>query len=90
MHKLRLDLDRLQVESFDTRPASLTPRGTVRANDEAVVGTWTITVVTPHITQNYFETCWYDCTTYEEDMSCGRSCVEGGYNECREVEAVYA
>jgi hypothetical protein len=36
MNKVRLNLEQLQVESFDTQP-SYTPRGTVRGNfDEAV------------------------------------------------------
>ena len=35
MHKLKLDLDALAVESFDTRPGSPRPRGTVAGHADA-------------------------------------------------------
>ena len=88
MEKLRLDIDALQVESFDATPRRR-GAGTVVGNEDTTV-TVTIYTVTPYITNTCTEaqneTCYYDCTTMEEDMTCMPSCVEFDGNISR-VEA---
>lgn len=69
MSKLRLDLDALQVESFDTRPGASRPRGTVqghgRDTDLAACGDATFPV-----------SCWDDSCA-GSCASCDGSCVAG-------------
>lgn len=71
MKKLRLDLDDLRVDAFVTTPTG--GRGTINARDSAMVIT-----ITPAITlyctglENY--SCYEDCTTQGEDLSCRPTC----------------
>ena len=53
MKKLKLDLDRLDVKSFDAGAAPLALEGTVRAHSDPVVATWIATIVTPPVV-SYF------------------------------------
>jgi hypothetical protein len=91
MEKLRLDIDALQVESFDATPRRRAA-GTVVGHEDAEITFTTIFTITPYITNGCTEaqneTCYYDCTTMEEDMTCMPSCVEYDGNICRtEAEA---
>jgi hypothetical protein len=72
MHKLKLDLDQLIVESFDTNASGLARRGTVRAFSH-VCGPTVIDF-----------TCMNTCGTCDATCSCGGSCggtcgCTGGY-----------
>ncbi|HEU4949956.1 MAG TPA: hypothetical protein VFT11_04255 [Candidatus Deferrimicrobiaceae bacterium] len=76
MGKLRLEIEALQVDSFGTGPEA-GARGTVRGNDQLVLTTPIIvtfleTCLTCNAAQN---TCYYDCNTQEEDLSCRPSCL---------------
>jgi hypothetical protein len=62
MKKLTLDLDALEVDAFDTLPTG--GRGTVAGRD-AEVGTYTAV-------EDY--SCYEDCTTRGEDLSCQPTC----------------
>jgi len=62
MKKLTLDLDALEVEAFETLPAG--GRGTVAGRD-AETGNCTGV-------ENY--SCYEDCTTLGEDLSCQPTC----------------
>jgi hypothetical protein len=71
MHKLKLDLDQLAVESFDTIPSDGARRGTVQGFGP-----------TPLITCN---TCYDTCASCGGtcDNSCGGTCYCGsGYYTC--------
>lgn len=65
MRKLRLDPDDLRVETFATLRAD--GRGTVDANEAmgADAGGWTAV-------EDY--SCYEDCTTQGEDLSCRATC----------------
>jgi hypothetical protein len=67
-NKLRLDLDALAVESFDTRPA-LAPRGTIVAHDSATE---------PQDPQTIVNTC--DCPTAA--WTCGCTVPGSGQTYC--------
>ncbi len=68
MHKLKLDLDRLVVESFDTDASDSARRGTVRALSGFTVGPFTCVVET-------CDTCYDSC--YSCGGSCGGGCTNG-------------
>jgi hypothetical protein len=66
MHKLKLDLDRLTVESFETKASGVEWRGTVQANSHICAFT------------AIDNTCLTNCGTC--DASCGGTCgCSGGY-----------
>lgn len=68
--KLTLDLDRLQVESFDVAPSAGDQRGTVKA-----YATDFRCPTDDHPTMGYscyIDTCGYSCDTC--DFSCGGTC----------------
>jgi len=62
MKKLKLELESLTVEAFETLPAG--GRGTV-AGREAEVGNYSAV-------EDY--SCYEDCTTRGEDLSCQQTC----------------
>ena len=68
MHKLKLELDQLSVESFDVTTREGTPRGTVEAHGPTPVGTC----------NSCFET---DCTCDPSCASCV-SCYNTCNNTC--------
>ena len=63
MRKLRLDPENLRVESFATDRAG--GRGTVDANEAMAASGWTDV-------EEY--SCYEDCTTQGEDLSCRATC----------------
>jgi hypothetical protein len=63
MKRLKLDVDELLVESFNSTDAPTSQRGTVRAHGQAGQATYACTAG------------WYTCDTQE---SCDGTCVEGG------------
>jgi hypothetical protein len=67
MKKLTLDLDALTVEAFDTLPSG--GRGTVAGRD-AATGDYTAL-------EDY--SCYEDCTTRGEDLSCQATCASLTY-----------
>jgi hypothetical protein len=75
MHKLKLDLDQLTVDSFDTNPSESAPRGTVQAFGPTRIDP------TCYVT---CASCIMSCNTC--DLSCGYTCgytcgcgATGGY-----------
>ncbi len=75
MHKLKLDLDRLIVESFDTDASGIARRGTVRGHSGFSVGAFTCVV-------NTCDSCYDTC--YSCGGSCGAGCTGGNscYGSC--------
>ena len=71
MNKLKLNLDQLTVESFNTDASEVARRGTVRAHSELCIPTYG-----PITCGDSCDTC--DNTCYD---SCGASCggCSGGY-----------
>lgn len=67
MKKLSLDLDELQVESFDTRPAVASHAGTVRAREAT------------EMTQCYQNTCAPTCDAMDTCWRCNESWDDGCY-----------
>lgn len=81
MPKLKLDLDQLVVESFDTHASGIAPRGTVRAHSELCVPTFG-----EFSCVDTCGTCALTCDTCDGTCSCGGSCgyscgggCSGGY-----------
>lgn len=87
MHKLKLDLDQLAVESFDTNPSDSARRGTVQGFVPTPAATCFITCPTCY---NTCASCGGTC-----DNSCGGTCYCSGYTcggscggTCNEVTCV--
>ncbi|HEX6037679.1 hypothetical protein [Longimicrobium sp.] len=77
MNKLKLDLDQLTVESFDTDASGIARRGTVRAHSHLCGPSDVCTPTWGELTCG--DTCDNTCNT------CGASCGCGGgsgYNSC--------
>lgn len=79
MRKLTLDLDTLDVQSFDPTPAPEGPRGTVNGHESAACTgggpacpSWYNEAGTCQVTD--LATCVASCN------SCGHSCAVGGYS----------
>ncbi|MDB4947549.1 MAG: hypothetical protein JWM27_198 [Gemmatimonadetes bacterium] len=73
MHKLKLDLDQLSVESFDTNPPEGTQRGTVKGHS--------------HVCVSPFDTCAalscnYTCGTCDPSCASCASCFNTCYDTC--------
>lgn len=64
MHKLKLDLDQLTVDSFDTNPSESAQRGTVQGFGPTRIDP-TCYVTCPSCDNNSCDTC---------DLSCGYTC----------------
>jgi len=73
MHKLKLDLDQLTVESFDTDASGMAPRGTVRAHSDFCVRTDICVPTQGELTCG--DTCDNTCNTC--GASCGGGCGSG-------------
>src|SRR5687768_9291815 len=99
MHKLKLDLDQLTVESFDTNPDESAQRGTVEAHSHACVspfetcaalgcptGTCDASCATCATCVSCYGTC-YTCANTCGD-SCYGTCVSC-LTECEPVSCVY-
>jgi len=71
MHKRKLNLDGLIVESFDTAGSGTSTRGTVRAHSGFSVGPFTCVV-------NTCDSCYDTC--YSCGGSCGGDCTGGGFS----------
>jgi hypothetical protein len=65
VHKLKLDLDQLAVDSFDTNPSESAPRGTVQGFSHVCGPT------------RFDPTCYVTCGTC--DLSCGTCGASCGY-----------
>lgn len=77
MKKLSLDLDRLQVESFDVAPGAAGSRGTVRANDShGTLTTFTETLVQTTTDPNLNCMCQSGAPcVYTLETACGPDCI---------------
>ncbi|HEU0015930.1 MAG TPA: hypothetical protein VFQ45_19790 [Longimicrobium sp.] len=63
MGKLRLNLDEVSVESFETVDAAEAPRGTVRAHDDSGwYETWEPNTCQYAETCAHWHTCYQDCS----------------------------
>lgn len=71
MKKLRLDPEALRVDAFVTLPAG--GRGTVAGRDTDAAITIT-PVITVYCTRVEDYSCYEDCTTQGEDLSCRATC----------------
>jgi hypothetical protein len=84
MHKLKLDLDQLNVESFDTDAPGITRRGTVRAHSQIctpTAGEYTC-VNTCETCDNTCGSCGATCFAGCTGYSCYGSCVDPSCNTC--------
>jgi hypothetical protein len=83
MNKLKLDLDQLTVESFDTDASGIARRGTVRAHSERCGPTDVCAATRGELTCG--DTCDYTCNTC--GASCGGGCGSGYscYGSCAET-----
>lgn len=72
--KLVLDLDAIEVTSFDTGAASVA-RGTVQANAASKEATCPNTIMDPSCEISCAESCLDPCTGF--GFTCDMSCVEG-------------
>jgi hypothetical protein len=70
--KLTLNLDALQVESFDTLPGDRRARGTVRGHDAAAD-------YNTHVCSKDFNTCRGSC---DPCATCDTSCAGGPLCDC--------
>lgn len=81
MHKVRLNLDALAVESFQTDTARAT-RGTVQGNQEEDAGVFAVTQIgTLCQTYRCVRTEWYSCAVeFSLPASCqgGCDCTQAG------------
>jgi hypothetical protein len=69
MKKLRLHLDDLRVDTFDTHPGTRA-RGTVEGHE----GTIFFPITPIYCTDVQAYSCYEDCTTQNEDLSCAPGC----------------
>ena len=75
MKKLSLDLDALQVDTFDPSPAEAAARGTVRGNDSRPP-TFTETLVETTTDPNLNCMCYSsDPCVYTHETACGPDCI---------------
>jgi hypothetical protein len=85
MHKLKLEIDALRVESFDTSAAAM-GAGTVRAHADAVgVGEDVVAITTPQTQQaSCFDTCKISCLGTCL-VSCAGSCIASCDGNCTDL-----
>ncbi|HEU0051545.1 MAG TPA: hypothetical protein VFQ39_00165 [Longimicrobium sp.] len=69
MKKLRLQVDELRIDTFDTLPRERA-RGTVDGHEDTIF-IWPVTLL---CTGKEDATCYEDCTTQDEDLSCMPGC----------------
>lgn len=83
MRKLRLDMDELRVESFDTTAAGGARRGTVRGNADGVASAEPDTCQSQDAQCSDDSNCAQSCpwTCAGDPVSCGGSC-EGSCHTC--------
>ncbi|HEX6911784.1 MAG TPA: hypothetical protein VF142_15380 [Longimicrobium sp.] len=84
MLKLKLDLDRLVVESFDTIAADGVKSGTVDAFQVSVVRCL-ISVDAPTCPDTCADTCDFSCTRTQDytcPNTCGNTCDDASCNTC--------
>ncbi|HST59665.1 MAG TPA: hypothetical protein VLK84_13265 [Longimicrobium sp.] len=82
MQKLKLDLDRLIVESFDSDASGIARRGTVRAHSEMTVGAFTCVVNTCDSCYDSCDSCRASCGGGCTGYSYYGSCVDPSCNTC--------
>jgi hypothetical protein len=70
MKKLRLDADALKVETFTTLPAH--GEGTVAGREDTIL--FPIPITPFYCTNLEAYSCYEDCTTEGEDLSCAPTC----------------
>lgn len=72
MNKLKLDLDALTVESFDTRTEASAQGGTVQAHQQSELGTCHDTCG-----ESRYDTCYETCamTCDPLRLTCGKGCI---------------
>lgn len=72
MKKLTLDIDALRIDSFETLAAR--GRGTVAGHDDTILYPITIPITPIYCTDVQAYSCYEDCTTEGEDLSCAPGC----------------
>jgi hypothetical protein len=72
MKKLRLNPDDLRVDAFVTLPTG--GHGTVNGREQAVTIITITPAITPYCTRLEDYSCYEDCTTQGEDLSCRATC----------------
>jgi hypothetical protein len=75
MNKLKLDLDQLTVESFNTDASGIARRGTVRAHSDLCAATFLPQITCGDTCDTCNNTCYNTCAA-----SCGGGCTGG--NTC--------